>query len=308
MSGRRPGSPVRGGTLYVVATPIGNLEDITYRAVRVLGEVQVVAAEDTRAAERLLAAYEIGARGRVVSCFEGNEAGRADELVRRLQGGDAVALISEAGMPGVSDPGQRVIAAAVAAGVRVEVVPGVSAALMALVGSGLPTERFVFLGFPPRAEGARQTLFGGLRGETGTMIFYEAPGRVGETLAALAAALGPERRGVVARELTKLHEELVRAPLGELAARYAEEAPRGEVTLVVEGAAAGAEGMAEVDVEAEVRRRLAAGESPKSLAAALALLSGRPRRQIYQLALALRGEPGRAGAGAGAGAGDEDDA
>ena len=286
--------------MYVVATPIGNLEDITYRAVRVLGEVQVVAAEDTRAAERLLAAYEIGARGRVVSCFEGNEAGRADDLVRRLQGGDAVALISEAGMPGVSDPGQRVIAAAVAAGVRVEVVPGVSAALMALVGSGLPTERFVFLGFPPRAEGARQTLFGGLRGETGTMIFYEAPGRVGETLAALAAALGPARRAVVARELTKLHEELVRAPLGELAARYAEEAPRGEVTLVVEGAVEGAASEV-VDVEAEVRRRLAAGESPKSLAAALALLSGRPRRQIYQLALALRGEPGRAGVGAGAG-------
>ena len=205
-------------TLFVVGTPIGNLEDLSPRAARVLREADLVAAEDTRSAKFLMS--HAGASARVISYFEGNEAERTEEIVRVLGAGQKVALISEAGMPGVSDPGERVIAAAIAAGHKVEVVPGPSAALAALVASGLPTARFVFLGFPPREQGARRELFGTLRGEVGTMIFYEAPDRVGATLADLAAALGEDRRASLGRELTKVHEEHVRGSLGLLAARY----------------------------------------------------------------------------------------
>lgn len=274
------------GLLHVVATPIGNLEDMTYRAVRVLSEVDVIAAEDTRAASRLLGHYGIRAP-RVVSFFEGNEAARTAALIEDLRAGRRVALISEAGMPGISDPGERLIRAAVAAGVRVEVVPGPVAAIAGLVASGLPTDRFLFLGFPPREAGARRQLFGALRRDTATLIFYEAPDRVGATCADLCDALGPERPAVLARELTKLHEEFVRAPLGELAGRYASEAPRGECTLLVQGAGADAEAPAAVDIEAEMRALLAQGLGPRDAAARLVVITGKPRRQLYQLALAL---------------------
>ncbi|HUS67445.1 MAG TPA: SAM-dependent methyltransferase, partial [Kofleriaceae bacterium] len=190
--------------------------------------------------------------------------------------------------PGVSDPGARLIRHAVDAGVNVTVLPGPSAVVMALVGSGLPTDAFHFVGFPPRDAGPRREKFGALRAIEATLVFYEAPGRTGATLADLAAALGGDRPACVARELTKIYEEWVRGTLAELAARYAETPPRGEVTLVVGGARPGEAGEA-VDVEAEVRRRLAAGEGPKEIAAALALKTGKPRRQLYQLALALRG-------------------
>lgn len=280
------------GTLYVVATPIGNMEDITLRALRVLGAAPIIAAEDTRAAQRLLGRHALWPRdgARLVSFFEGNEAARSAELLRALEEGQDVAVISEAGTPGVSDPGQRLVVAAAAAGVRVEPLPGASAALCALVGSGLATERFTFLGFPPRQEGARLALFGSLRREPGTLIFLEAPDRTGRTLADLAQALGAARPACVARELTKLHEEFARGTLGDLAARYAQEPPRGEVTLVVGGAATGpgAEEEAEEDVEAAVRERLRAGQGPKEIAAALSLRTGLPRRQIYQLVLALQ--------------------
>src|SRR5688572_9278122 len=174
-----------GGVLYLIATPIGNLEDMSYRAVRVLGEVDVIAAEDTRRSGQLLRHFEIEAK-RLVSFFEGNEAERSEELVGELTGGARVALVTDAGMPGISDPGQRLVARAVAAGVRVEVVPGPVAAMTALVGSGLPSERFLFAGFPPRAEGERRALFASLRREVATLIFYEAPDRVKATLADLA--------------------------------------------------------------------------------------------------------------------------
>lgn len=273
------------GRLFVVGTPLGNLGDLTPRAGRVLGEVTLIAAEDTRSAQRLLG--HLGVQTPTMSYFEGNEASRSVRLLERMAAGEQVALISEAGMPGISDPGERLVAAAVAAGVTVEVVPGPSAAVTALVGSGLPTSRFSFIGFPPRAEGARLELFGSLRRRDETLVFYEAPGRTGRTLSDLALALGGSRRACVARELTKIHEEYLRGTLAELAARFADEAPRGEVTLVVEGAAAEPE--AELDLEAEVDARLAAGESAKEIAAALALKSGKPRRQIYQLALARSG-------------------
>lgn len=276
------------GVLYVVGTPIGNLEDLSLRAARILREVDIVAAEDTRSAKTLLAqADALGAANparRIVSLFEGNEAYRSEELVRALADGQRVAVISEAGMPGVSDPGARAVAAAVTASAKVEVIPGPSASLAALVGSGLRSDRFLFLGFPPREQGARQELFGTLRGEVATMIFYEAPDRVGATLADLAAAFGDARRASLGRELTKLHEEHVRGTLGELAQRYADTPPRGECTLVVEGGSAQA---AEIDIEAELARLLAEGLGPKDAAARLVVVTGKPRRQLYQLALSL---------------------
>jgi len=276
------------GTLFVVGTPIGNLEDLSLRAARVLREADVLAAEDTRAAKVLLAHADVhgpvNPARRIVSLFEGNEAERSQELVRALAEGKRVAVISEAGMPGVSDPGVRAVAAAAQAGARVEVVPGPSASLAALVGSGLPSERFTFLGFPPREAGARQALFGTLRDERATMIFYEAPDRVGATLADLAAAFGEERRASLGRELTKLHEEHVRGTLGELVARYAHTPPRGECTLVVEG---GTGAGIEIDIEAELRRLLAEGLGPRDAAARLVVVTGKPRRQLYQLALSL---------------------
>ncbi len=190
-------------------------------------------------------------------------------------------------MPGVSDPGERAVAAAIAAGARIEIVPGPSAALAALLGSGLSSARFSFHGFPPRVVGARRVAFRALRNETATMIFYEAPDRVGATLADLAAALGADRRASVARELTKLHEDHVRGTLGELAARYTTEPPRGECTLVVAGGDVPAPA---VDIEAELRALLASGLGPRDAAARLVVATGKPRRQLYQLALALSRE------------------
>jgi 16S rRNA (cytidine1402-2'-O)-methyltransferase len=281
------------GTLYVVGTPIGNLEDLSPRAARVLREVELIAAEDTRAAKVLLAhadaAGGVNPARRVVSSFEGNEAARAAELGLALRDGRRVAVISEAGMPGVSDPGARAVEAAIAAGARVEVIPGPSAALAALLATGLPAHRFTFRGFPPREAGARRELFGTLRTELGAMIFYEAPDRVAATLGDLAAALGAARRASLGRELTKLHEEHVRGTLAELAARYAEAPPRGECTLVVEGGAAGAaDAAAALDVEAELRRLLDAGLGPRDAAARLVIVTGKPRRHLYQLALSLQ--------------------
>jgi 16S rRNA (cytidine1402-2'-O)-methyltransferase len=279
------------GTLFIVGTPIGNLEDLTLRGARVLREVDVIAAEDTRSAMTLLRHVDaMGAANparKVISYFEGNEAEREDQIVEALAAGKDVAVISEAGMPGISDPGSRVVAAAVEAGARIEVIPGPNAAVAALVASGLATDRFTFFGFPPRETGARQELFGTLRNEIATLIFDEAPDRVGATLADLAAALGSERRASLGRELTKLHEEHVRGTLGELAARYASEAPRGECTLVVAG---GAAAQADVDIEAELRKLLAQGLGPKDAAARLVVVTGKPRRQLYQLALSLQRE------------------
>ena len=274
------------GRLYVVATPIGNLEDITSRAVRMLGEVAVIAAEDTRRTRVLLDRYEIDGV-ELVSLFDGNEARRTAELVERLESGEWVALVSDAGTPVVSDPGARLIAAAIEAGVGVEVLPGASAALCALVASGLPATEFRFIGFLPRKGDARAELLGRLAGDPATVILYEAPGRVASTLADLANVLGGERRAACARELTKLHEEIARGSLAELSERFAASPPRGECTLVVEGAG---ETGGQVDVEAEVRALLESGFGPKQAAQRLVLKTGLSRRALYQLALSLAGE------------------
>lgn len=275
-------------TLFIVGTPIGNLEDLSPRAARVLREADVVAAEDTRRVAVLLQTADAGGAvnpgRRVVSLFEGNEAMRAESLAVQLSEGRTVALVSDAGTPGVSDPGERLVRAAVAVGAKVEVVPGPVAAIAALVASGLPAARFLFVGFPPREDGARREMAGGLRGEAATMLFYEAPDRVGATLAALRDALGEARPACLSREITKIHEEHVRATLGELAARYATESPRGECVLVVEG---GVEAQA-IDLESEVRTLLDQGLSAKDVAARLMVVTGKPRRVLYQLALSMQ--------------------
>jgi 16S rRNA (cytidine1402-2'-O)-methyltransferase len=217
--------------------------------------------------------------------FDANEAARAAEVAGRLAAGARVALISEAGTPLVSDPGYRVVAAAIAAGARVVPVPGPSAVLAALMAAGLPTDRFLFLGFPPRKPGARRRLFESVRLLPFTLVLYESPLRAGATLADLAAVLGRDRPACLARELTKQHEELVRDTLGALAARYADDRPLGEVTLVVAGAAesAAAEELDDDQLRARAAELIAAGQSTGDAARALAAATGRPRREIYNL-------------------------
>ena len=272
------------GVLYIVGTPIGNLEDMTFRAVRVLGEVDTIAAEDTRSARRLLSHFEI-ATPRLQSLFEGNEATRTHALVEELAAGHRVAVISEAGMPCVSDPGQRLVEAARLAGIRVEVVPGPAACMAAVAGSGLPTDAFLFVGFLPREQGARQERLGQLRGQQASIVIYESPERVAATLADIAAAFGAERPCVLARELTKVHEEWISGGAAQLAEQFRRASPRGECTLVV----AGADGeLPQIDIEAQVRSLLQEGLGPKDVAARLVVKTGKPRRQLYQLALSLR--------------------
>jgi len=277
------------GTLYVVASAIGNPADVSPRAIATLRRVDAVFAEDTRSARRLLSAHGIDRR--TISCFDANEAERAEEAAALLAAGESVALLSEAGTPALSDPGFRVVRAAVALGARVVSVPGPSALLAALVASGLPTSSFFFAGFPPRKSGARRELFARLDRLGATSVFYESPHRVGATLAELAEVLGEDRPACLARELTKTHEELVRGSLGELARRYASERPLGEVTLVVGGAAGDAVAGDEDDEAfiARARELLASGMSARDVADALAARSKRQRREIYRLVLSARG-------------------
>jgi 16S rRNA (cytidine1402-2'-O)-methyltransferase len=272
------------GTLAVVATPLGDVRDLSPRAAEALRTADLIVAEDTRSARRLLA--EIRAEKKtILSCFDANEAARAAEVAERLRAGDTVALVSEAGTPLISDPGYRIVTAAIAVGARIVPIPGPSAVLAALVGAGLPTDRFLFLGFPPRKSGARRRLFGSVRSLPYTIVLYESPLRAGATLADLAAVLGEARRGCVARELTKPYEELVRDTLAALAARYAIDRPLGEVTLVVEGAADGApaEELDDAEILARAAELTATGQSTGDAARALAELTGRPRREIYNL-------------------------
>jgi 16S rRNA (cytidine1402-2'-O)-methyltransferase len=219
------------GTLFLVATPIGNLEDITLRALRVLRSADLVAAEDTRHTAKLLAHYDI--RTPTTSLHEHNEHEKVPALVERLRAGASIALVTDAGTPSVSDPGYRFASAAIAAGVRVEAIPGASAVMAALVGSGLPTDAFVFAGFPPPKGAARRAWFAALAGETRTVVLFEAPHRIVATLADAAAALG-DRHVAVGRELTKLHETWLRGSIADVQGRLGQ--PRGEFTVVIAGA------------------------------------------------------------------------
>lgn len=280
MSGAGP------GVLHVVATPIGNLGDLSPRAAEVLRSVDVVVAEDTRRTQVLLA--HAGARpGRLLSLPAFDEEGRIERVIERLREGASVALVTDAGTPGVSDPGGMLVAAAWEAGARVVPVPGPSAALAALSASGLPSDRFLVAGFLPRKGGARAEALRWLAGLPATLVVFEAGNRTAATLADLEGALG-NRRAALAREITKLHEEIVRGRLAELRARFPDDV-RGEVTLVVEGAdAAPAEEPAE-PVEEEIRRRLAAGEPPTAVARALARGRGLGRSEAYALVESVRG-------------------
>jgi len=219
------------GTLYVVSTPIGNLEDITHRAIRILGEVNLIACEDTRHTRTLLQRY--GITTRTISYHEHNEQERSEELIELLLSGTNVAIVSDAGTPGISDPGFRVVRLAIAKDLPVVPVPGPSALIAALVASGLPPDEFFFGGFLPARSGARRTRLNELRLIPSTLVFYEAPHRIAGTLSDAHEILG-EREAVVARELTKLHEEILRGRLSELAARFASETARGEIVLIVD--------------------------------------------------------------------------
>lgn len=281
------GSPWRGegGQIVLAATPIGDAGDAPPRLVRALGEADVVAAEDTRRLVALARRLGVWVPGELVSFHEHNERERAPWLVGLAAEGKRVLVVSDAGMPSVSDPGYRLVGAAVKEDVAVSVLPGPSAVLTALAVSGLATDRFCFEGFAPRRPGDRDRAFAALADEPRTMVFFESPHRVAETLAAMARAFGPERRAAVCRELTKTYEEVRRGPLGELAA-WAQEGVRGEVTLVVAGAepaVASAEGHV-----AEVLERAAAGERLKDAAAAVAARTGLSKRDLYQAALDAR--------------------
>ncbi|MHB1959734.1 MAG: 16S rRNA (cytidine(1402)-2'-O)-methyltransferase [Acidobacteriaceae bacterium] len=226
--------PLSAG-LYIVATPIGNLEDITLRALRVLRRVDRIACEDTRQTQKLLSHFGIAVP--TVSCHAHNERQRAQELIAELRAGARIALVSDAGVPGISDPGEFLVAQAVAAGVPVIPIPGASALVSALAASGLDTTSFLFVGFPPPRTGERRSFFETLRGERATLIFYEAPHRVVESLRDAVRIFGPERRAVLAREITKIHEEFLRGTLRDLAASCASrDLLRGEMTLLVAGA------------------------------------------------------------------------
>lgn len=219
------------GTLYVVATPIGNLEDITYRAVRVLREADLIACEDTRHTAKLLHHY--GIEKPTISYHEHNEAARAEELVAKLEQGLNVAQVSDAGMPGISDPGYRVIKLAIERGIRVVPVPGASALVAAVAASGLPTDSFQFLGFLPAKSGQRRTVLEEFRNVQNTVVVYEAPHRIAETMRDIVEILGAERPVVLARELTKVHEEFIRGTAREVLARAQEHELKGEITLLL---------------------------------------------------------------------------
>jgi 16S rRNA (cytidine1402-2'-O)-methyltransferase len=282
-----PVTPSHLGSLSVVSTAIGNPGDLSPRALETLRNADVVFAEDTRSARKLLLAH--GIERRTLSCFDANEVERAQEAAAMLRAGQSLAILSEAGTPALSDPGYRLVRAAIDIGARVVPVPGPSALLAALVVSGLPTDSFFFAGFPPRKPGARRALFARLGRLGVTLVFYESPHRVGGTLAELVDVLGPARPACLARELTKTHEEIVRGTLGELAQRFADARPLGEVTLVVGGGDGGESDMDDEEVLAtRARALLASGLSPRDAADTLAAESPRSRREIYQLVLGLK--------------------
>lgn len=275
-----------GATLVLVATPIGNLGDLSARAVEELAAADLICCEDTRRTGRLLVHAGVGSRP-LRRVDEHTEAEAVPEVLRRLDGGERIVLVSDAGTPAVSDPGRRLVAAVVEAGHRVLVVPGPVAAVAALVGSGLATDRFVFEGFLPRKGRERQARLDEIAAERRTVVLYESPRRIAATLAALVEVCGSERRATVARELTKLHEEFVRGTLGELV-DWAASPPKGEIVLVVEGAAPPAEATDD-DVVAALREELDGGSSRRDAADVVARALGVGRRRVYELALGIPG-------------------
>lgn len=284
------------GTLYLCATPIGNLEDITLRVLRVLREVDLIAAEDTRRARKLLSHFEIHTP--VTSYFEHNRHSKGRYLIKLLEEGKNLALISDAGLPGISDPGAELVKEALDREIRVVALPGPSAAITALVVSGLPTRRFAFEGFLPSSAGPRRKRIRALIGEERTMIFYEAPHRLRQCLADMLEIWG-DRRAAVARELTKYYEEVDRGSLSELVELYSKKEPRGEFTIVVEGAGCGAAcqepghpGTAqEMSPARQVAELIASGLRKQEAIKKVARATGIPRREVYRAIVESREIP-----------------
>lgn len=273
------------GVLVLAATPIGDPRDAAPRLAQEIAGADVVAAEDTRRLRRLCADLGITPGGSVVSYHEHNEASRTPELVERLRGGARVVVVTDAGMPSVSDPGYRLVSAAIESGVLVTCVPGPSAVLMALAVSGLPVDRFCFEGFLPRKGGERARALSALAGERRTMVFFEAPHRIEVSLRAMAEAFGPDRPAAVCRELTKTYEEVRRGGLAELA-DWAAEGVRGEITVVVGGATPRATSVEEA--LPGIQERVAAGERLKDVCAEVAAQTGLSKKALYDAALAAR--------------------
>jgi 16S rRNA (cytidine1402-2'-O)-methyltransferase len=282
------------GILSIVGTPIGNLEDLSPRGARILAGADIIACEDTRVTRKLLQrALEEKNRARLVSMHARNEAQRVPELVRAIAGGARVALVTDAGMPGLSDPGQKLISACRNAGLRIEVIPGPSAVPAALVASGLPTARFVFDGFLPRTGAARRRRLEELASEPRTLVLFEAPHRLAASLADMAAVLGP-RTAAIARELTKIHEEVIRGTLPELAERFSADGARGEITVVIEGAPDAAPPSPSQDELARaVDEQVSNGMTKRDAIADVAARTGVPKKVVYQAVLDERARRAR---------------
>jgi 16S rRNA (cytidine1402-2'-O)-methyltransferase len=276
------------GRLVLAGVPLGNPGDASARLVTALREADIVAAEDTRRLRRLAADLGAEVPGRVVSYFDGNEERRTPELAEQLRDGATVLVVTDGGMPSVSDPGYRLVVAAIADGVPVQVVPGPSAVTTALAASGLPVDRFCFEGFPPRKPSERRATYASLAAEPRTLVFFEAPHRIAASLADLAAAFGADRPAAVCRELTKTYEEVRRGPLAELA-EWAADGLRGEITVVVAGAPARpAEAVEPTVLAAEVAAEIEAGTPRKEALSAVATAHGLPRRAVYDAVLAAK--------------------
>jgi 16S rRNA (cytidine1402-2'-O)-methyltransferase len=275
------------GTLVLCGSPIGNVADASPRLRETLETADVVAAEDTRRLRRLASDLGIRVGGEVVSYYEANERARVPPLVERMLGGATIALITDAGMPAISDPGYRLVRAAAEAGVPVRVVPGPSSVTTALAVSGLASDRWVFEGFLPRGPGERRTRLAGLASEARTLVLLESPRRVARMLGEMADAFGPDRPAVLCRELTKTYEEVVRLPLGALVSWAAEREVRGEITLVVAGAP-DPPAPEPTDLAAMVKAREAAGVDRKTAMSEVAKAAGVPRRAVYDAVLAAR--------------------
>jgi len=273
------------GTLYVVGTPIGNLEDITFRAVRILQTVDIIAAEDTRHTGKLLQHFQV--KTPQVSYHEHNRTSRIPELLEHLVNNKAIALVSDAGMPGISDPGYELVKACIEAGITVVPIPGASAAITALSAAGLPTDRFVFEGFLPAKSQQRQEYLESLQTESRTLVFYESPHRLRDTLQDLALVWGSDRQIVLGRELTKLYEEFWRGTIAEAIAHYSQREPQGEYTLVVAGIPASQPQLTEEELKAELKQLISQGISRSQASRQLAKFTSLPRRQLYQLALSI---------------------
>ena len=273
------------GVLYIVATPIGNLEDITLRALRVLKEADLIAAEDTRHTQKILSHYDIHTS--LTSYHEHNERTKAPALVERLLRGQSIALVSDAGTPAISDPGYRLVVAAVAAGVQVTPIPGPAALLAALSAAALPTDRFVFEGFLPEKKKERRERLLALRDERRTLVLYEAPHRLKDTLDDIHHTLG-DRELVIAREVTKLHEEFLRGPVSDLIRQVSERDIKGEATIIVRGSAAAESRVSPELLLAEIKRLQREGMGVKQISELLGERHSLPKREVYRLALASK--------------------